>query len=199
MVDCTGDADCRRFDGPQGRFVCLGGRCVTPEAYRGSACNVDTDCSRDAGTICAYTHIPNPSDPTDQGTCLRPCDDPYGPCTPRGGFAHACVPFIDRDGGDTGLPSYFGFPSYGQQLCRRLICRGIDTTTDPPTPGITTPCTTDSDCNANRWTAGEEAAPEPSAAPSSPRQRPAPPTPVPVEALPAGPPRPPARPAQGTP
>jgi hypothetical protein len=175
MVDCTGDADCRRFDGPQGRFVCLSGRCVTPEAYRGSACNVDTDCSRDAGTICAYTHIPNPADPTDQGTCLRPCDDPYGPCTPRGGFGHTCVPFIDREGmtSPACYPGYFGFPCFTDATCvGDLICRGSDTTTDPPTPGIcTTPCTagatgvSDSDCDANRWSAGQGFCAEPFCAP----------------------------------
>ena len=158
-TSCMTDDDCSKYDSVQGKFDCIQGRCETPDAYRGSACFVDTDCSRDVGTICVYTHLRNPADPSDQGTCLRACPADFN-CTKRGFFGHGCVPFLDSDGNAAPacFPGYFGVPCWSDENCiPDLSCRGADVS-DPqnPVPGFcTTLCAGDADCGANRWTAGQ--------------------------------------------
>jgi hypothetical protein len=159
-ISCSRDDECQAFDSEQGRFVCApDGRCVTPEAYRGATCNTTADCVRDPGTICVRFPPDTSSDP-DTGTCLRPCDADFT-CPPRGEIGHACLPFPTDDNDmptPVCFPGYFGSPCFDRSACAvpELQCAGADLS-DPanPKPGACTiVCTSDSDCQQNRWTAG---------------------------------------------
>jgi hypothetical protein len=159
-VTCATDDDCAKFDGVQGRFDCIAGQCETPDAYRGSSCLVDSDCTREGGeTVCVYDHLPDPMNKSDQGTCLRPCNAD-GSCSKRGSFGHGCLSFVDRGGSSVPacFPGYFGVPCLSDDNCiPNLSCRGADTT-NPAAPvfGLcTTLCAGDQDCADNRFTAGQ--------------------------------------------
>jgi hypothetical protein len=157
-VTCSYDAECEKFDSDQGKFVCItdpggGGRCATPDAYRGARCYDDADCTRDEGTSCVFSS--KPTLPTDQGTCSRLCPGGVGPCAPRGGFGHVCLPFtVARDGTPKPgcYPGYFGLPTCtaDDQCVGDLTCRAIGTGQNI----CTALCQTDADCNASRWTSG---------------------------------------------
>jgi hypothetical protein len=151
---CTNDNDCNIFDSDQGRFICnqASGTCATPNAYQGAACGTDSDCIREDGALCARFA---PTDP--QGTCLHPCRDD-GSCLPRGGINETCLPLDDADQlVPVCFPGLFGLPCFADTNCvgEGVSCRGLDLTTQPPTPGLCTAlCASDADCAGNRWTAG---------------------------------------------
>jgi hypothetical protein len=155
-LPCERDDDCAKWDGVQGKFICSQDhRCVTPDAYTGALCKTDADCVRDVGTICAR------QSPTDEdGTCLRPCAADQ-PCTPRGGIGHTCLPLVGADRKPVGvcLPGLFPYPCFGSAQCAvpDLACAGADLENKAgPVPGnCTRLCTTDADCEGNKWTAGQ--------------------------------------------
>ncbi len=158
-IPCNNDADCTIFDSNQGMFVCLdegtGRHCATPNSYRGNSCHQDAECTRDVGTSCFHQ---TPAQPSDLGTCLRPCSA-TGACAPRAGINQTCLPFFDQTGQPTAacFPGFFSYPCASDANCvGDLSCRGASSTTTPPTPGLCTKlCQTDADCNADRWTAGQ--------------------------------------------
>jgi hypothetical protein len=153
-ASCQNDDDCALFDSVQGRFVCSKDhRCITPDAYTGALCRTTADCSRDVGTICAR------QSPT-TATCLRPCSA-TNPCKPRGGIGHTCVPLVGDDLKEAlvCVPGYFPYPCFDKSQCAvpDLACAGADLS-DPkdPKPGnCTRLCTTDADCEMNKWTTGQ--------------------------------------------
>ena len=153
--DCGNDADCTNFNSQQGQFVCVNGRCATPNAYRGASCDTDNDCSRDVGTFCV--RFP-PADFTQQGTCLRPCQ-PGGSCTARAGIGHTCLPLVGQDGSTSPacFPGFFGLPCFSDTACAGgLTCRGAVLTGATPTPGVcTTLCADDKDCAAQPFIADQ--------------------------------------------
>jgi hypothetical protein len=158
-VPCSHEDECAIFDSDQGKFVCQldgsgSGRCATPDAYRGARCYDDADCTRDEGTSCVFSS--KPTSPTDQGTCSRLCPDGTGPCTPRGGFGHVCLPFtVARDGTSRPgcYPGYFPLPCTADDQCvGDLKCTAP--TDASPVKICTTLCRTDDDCAADRWIAG---------------------------------------------
>lgn len=158
---CDSDADCSRFDGEQGKFVCVKnnaapnqpGFCQTPDAYRGSICNTTADClPRNPDEIC------NRFNPTDeQGTCLLPCSA-EGKCPQRGGIGHTCLPSGVAGAPPVCFPGYFGYPCTADSNCvGDLTCNP----TFPMAPSIcTAPCAVDADCgppsatSGDRWVAG---------------------------------------------
>jgi hypothetical protein len=157
-VPCGNDADCAKFDSDQGKFVCQldRGQCATPNAYRGSSCYDDSDCTRDTDTKCVFAG--QPTRPTDQGTCSRLCGAD-GTCAPRGGLGQVCLPFtVGRDGTSQPgcYPGFFGLPCTADDQCvgEQMVCRAASTAAGAPT-FCTTFCQVDADCDANRWTAGQ--------------------------------------------
>jgi hypothetical protein len=152
---CASDAECRTFDGEQGKFLCVKnlaapdnpGLCQTPDAYRGSICKVTSDCTvRNPDEIC--TRI----SPTDaDGTCLIACDAD-GRCPPRAGIPHTCIP-SDVSASGVCFPGYFGLP------CREDGNCIDDLTCHPTVPGApeicTRACSTTADCRASRWIGGD--------------------------------------------
>jgi len=155
-VPCSNKGDCEKFDSDQGKFVCQldRGQCSTPDAYRGARCYTDDDCTRDDGTSCVFAG--KPTLPTDQGTCSRLCPGGVGPCTPRGGFGHVCLPTtVARDGSSRPgcYPGYFGLPCTADDQCvDDMVCRSVATGS---LSFCTALCQTDADCDANRWAAGQ--------------------------------------------
>jgi hypothetical protein len=148
-VPCTTDAECEAWDSDQGKFVCIAGRCATPDAYRGTRCYTDADCTRDEGTSCVFSSAPTL--PTHQGTCSRLCP-PDGMCTPRGGFGHVCLPItVDRSGASKPgcYPGYFGLPCTNDDNCvGGMLCRSPG----GGAPSIcTTLCQTSADCGSNHF------------------------------------------------
>jgi len=140
---CGNDADCARFDGEQGRFACNEShQCVTPNAYRGSPCNGQSDCA--SGLACAFL-----SADSAQGNCLPPCED--GVCPARGGVPHTC---LGRGASSPGVcyPGYFGYPCTADSACLGgLSCRSVAA----GAPKICTAlCADDGDCRRNRWASG---------------------------------------------
>jgi hypothetical protein len=140
---CSGNNDCAGYDGEQGKFFCNDAKyCTTPDAFRGSVCYGDSDCS--AGLTCAFL-----SADSSTGNCLPPCGAD-GSCAPRGGIPHTCLPRADGKGGAC-FPGYFGYPCQDNAACLPdLSCRALG----PGQPNIcTTLCADDSDCAKNRWAA----------------------------------------------
>jgi len=156
-IPCNYDDECEKFDSDQGKFVCVpdgsGGRCSSPDAYRGARCYDDSDCTRDEGTRCVF--LGQPTKATDQGTCSRLCPADGSPCTARGGFGHVCLPMtVSRDG--TSLPGcypgYFGLPCTADDQCvGDLVCAGASDTSQKICTSL---CRTDGDCGDDRWIAG---------------------------------------------
>jgi hypothetical protein len=160
---CDSDADCQRFDGQQGRFICVKnnaaptepGLCQTPTAYLGSICHTTSDClARNPDEICTQ---PDPKDP--QRVCLLPCSLPDLKCPQRGGVNHTCIPSDDPNA-PVCVPGTFGLPCASDGNCvGDLTCQP----TFPSAPDIcTAPCQTDADCasssaggKGNRWVAGD--------------------------------------------
>jgi hypothetical protein len=154
---CDTEADCRRFDGEQGRFVCIKnpanptepGYCQTPDSYRGSLCDTTEECQpRNDQEVCSRF---NPKDP--KGTCLLPCSSD-GKCSPRVGINHTCLPSVVM-GVASGVcfPGYFSLPCANDGNCiGDLTCHS----TVPDAPSICTQmCTSTEDCSRNRWIAGD--------------------------------------------
>ena len=153
-TECHNDAECAKFDGPQGTFLCnqpnpnLPGHCATPLAYRGASCDTDADCVRDAGSRCARVTIADV-----QGVCLHPCGDDLS-CLSRGGINHTCVPLLGEGGTlPVCFPGNFGFPCFDNKNCTGdLSCRGASNDPANRQPGIcTTLCADDTDCAKDRW------------------------------------------------
>jgi len=159
-IDCSSDTDCSVFDSQQGIFSCIGGHCETPNAYRGNSCHTDDDCTRDVGTVCAFQSPPEKA--TDLGNCLRPCTATAGAppdCGPRAGIGQTCLPFYTSGGAQAAAcyPGFFPYPCNTDANCvgnGDLTCRGAKAGV-PGSGNCTTLCQTDTDCNANRWTAGQ--------------------------------------------
>jgi hypothetical protein len=164
-IDCVTDADCMKFDGPQGHFVCNPSQhCVSPDAYRGASCNDSDDCSRDQGSICVRSH-----ESDKQGTCLRQCNSQTD-CLPRAGINQTCLAGFYYSPGQGApvvfpvsacYPGYFGIPCapdapdvpsscIGDLTCR--VTGDLNLPTDQPE--CTQLCATDADCAADRWTTG---------------------------------------------
>ncbi|MBC8132907.1 MAG: hypothetical protein H7X95_07985 [Deltaproteobacteria bacterium] len=153
---CDSEADCRRFDGEQGKFVCIKnlanptepGFCQTPDSYRGSLCNKSDECKpRNADEVCSRF---NPKD--EQGTCLLPCSAD-GKCDQRGGIKHTCLPsVVAGTKAAVCFPGYFGLPCGSDGNCfDELVCHP----TVPGAPSIcTSSCASTADCQGNRWIAG---------------------------------------------
>jgi hypothetical protein len=140
-MSCSDNAECTRYDGQQGRFLCNPAhRCVTPDAFRGSPCDRDGDCG--TGLVCAR----NPVD-AGQGNCMPPCDA-AGRCEARGGIAHTCLPF--PDGHNVCYPGYFEVPCTADDQCLPgLSCRSLG----GGQPSVCTSlCASDDECARIRWT-----------------------------------------------
>jgi hypothetical protein len=141
-VTCTADADCTKFDGPLGLFVCIGGHCETPESDTRTLCFTDDDCAN-WGAVCSYETPPLASSST--GICLRQCPSD-SICAPRGGMGQTCLPFFKDDGtsiqscwpGTFGLACTTDSECVGDLTCLSGLC--------------SVQCVTDSDCDAERWT-----------------------------------------------
>jgi hypothetical protein len=152
---CDNDAECAKFDGSQGTFLCnLATRhCATPLSYRGAVCNDDSDCFHEVGATCVRV-----AQTDHQGSCLHSCAAD-GACLPRGGVNQTCLRLWNGAGTKVPvcLPGNFGYPCFADQSCTGdLSCRGSDLTTQPdPTPGFCTVlCADDQDCAKDRWAAG---------------------------------------------
>lgn len=153
---CDTQTDCTRFDGEQGKFICIKnqadpsepGRCQAPDSYRGSLCNDTQDCLSRPGEVCSRF---NPKD--GQGSCLLPCT-PEGKCGPRVGINHTCLPaLVDGGRGNVCFPGYFGLPCGSDGNCfDGLECHA----TAAPAPSIcTVRCSASAECQANRWIGGD--------------------------------------------
>jgi hypothetical protein len=141
---CGNDADCAKYDGQQGQFLCNDAhQCVTPNALTGNICRTDSDC--DPGLTCARLSAGSSS-----GTCLPPCGAD-GSCGPRGGVPHTCLPRADGLGAVC-IPGFFGYPCGADANCLPgLSCRPLG----PGQPNICSNlCADDGDCGKSRWTAG---------------------------------------------
>ena len=140
---CGNDADCARFDGEQGKFICNEERfCVTPNAFRGSPCRADRDCGD--GLTCAVLTADSTT-----GNCLPSCDPAAASaCPARGGIRHTCLPRADRRGAVC-YPGYFGMPCSSDDGCvGGLTCRPVA----PGAPRVCTNlCADDGDCQKDRW------------------------------------------------
>jgi len=150
---CSNDADCARYDGPQGTFLCdpVRKKCTTPLAYRGASCDDDTDCVRDAGSRCVRVQAIDK-----QGVCLHPCADD-GACRPRGGINHTCIPLLGKgEELPVCFPGNFAFPCFSDDSCTGyLTCRGAKLSGQAPEPGLCTMlCADDQECARNRWIGG---------------------------------------------
>ena len=167
-TECDTQADCERFDGEQGKFVCVKneampttpGVCQTPDAFRGSICRTSEDCvKRNPYEVCTRF------DPADEmGVCLLPCTE-EGKCMPRGGINHTCLPVPGDLNPPVCFPGYFGYPCATENNCvGQLACKP---TADPSTSICTVGCASDADCGkvapdpatgspkGNRWIAGD--------------------------------------------
>lgn len=126
---CSMEEDCQKFDGEQGSFTCIKnpadpthpGWCQTPDAYRGSICNVTADCiPRNKDEVCMRVTA------TDAlGVCLLPCGED-NKCLPRGGINHTCLPLVDENHAPAAacFPGYLGYPCAEDSNCvRDLSCR----------------------------------------------------------------------------
>lgn len=154
---CDTQADCQRFDGEQGKFICIKnpanptapGNCQAPDEYRGSLCNTTEEClPRNVEEVCTRF---NPKDA--QGTCLKPCTA-EGKCEPRAGINHTCLPsVVGGVASHVCFPGYFGLPCAADGNCfDDLSCRA----TVPGAPHIcTVTCTATADCAGNRWIGGD--------------------------------------------
>ena len=139
---CNTDADCSKYDGQQGTFICNPDhQCVSPGAFAGIVCKVDGDC--EAGLSCAHVAADGTA------SCLAPCGAD-GSCAPRGGVPHTCIPRADGKGAAC-MPGYFGYPCGSDSNCLPgMTCR----TAAEGQPGMCTNlCADDSECGKNRWTA----------------------------------------------
>jgi len=153
---CNTEADCERFDGQQGKFVCvkneaspsLPGLCRTPNSFRGAICNTTEDClARNDKEVCTRF---DPAAKT--GVCLLPCTE-EGKCTPRSGINHTCLPAKVAGPPRVCFPGYFGYPCDTDNNCiGDLACKP---TALPATSICSLACTTDADCDGNRWIAGD--------------------------------------------
>jgi len=166
-IDCDTQADCERFDGEQGKFVCvkngaspsLPGLCETPNSFRGAICNTTEDCmGRNMDEVCTRF---DPAAKT--GVCLLPCGE-QGKCPARGGINHTCLPVPGAGNPPVCFPGYFHYPCAGDGNCvGDLACKPASPTTSICTIG----CATDADCGkvtvdpatgistGNRWVAGD--------------------------------------------
>jgi hypothetical protein len=153
---CNTLEDCSKFDGPQGKFLCVKnpaapldlGYCETPNAYRGTICDTTADCAKwNPGDVCDHL-VPG----SQQGVCLPPCSAD-GKCNPRGGINHTCVPSPIDGEPPVCYPGYFGYPCEGDNNCvDNMVCRP----TFPGQPSVCSGgCASDADCAANRWIAGD--------------------------------------------
>jgi hypothetical protein len=140
---CVGDADCMKFDGQQGKFLCnQAGQCVAPDSYRGAPCKQDGDCK--AGLSCALLMADS-----DQGTCQPLCDISGG-CAARGGVPHTCLPA--RNHPMVCYPGYFGLPCASDAACLPgLSCRALGAGQPSVCSNL---CADDGDCQKVRWSAG---------------------------------------------
>ena len=140
---CGGDADCSKYDGEQGQFLCNEShQCVTPNALTGSICYADTDC--EAGLSCAYLTADSPT-----GSCLPACGAD-GSCAPRGGIPHTCLPRADGKP-PVCFPGFFGYPCGGDANCLPgLSCRPLGAGLPNVCSNL---CADDGDCAKNRWSA----------------------------------------------
>jgi hypothetical protein len=140
---CGNDADCSKYDGQQGQFLCNENHvCTTPDAFRGAVCNVDSDC--DQGLQCAFLSADSAT-----GTCLPPCGAD-GSCSPRGGVPTTCIPRADGKGAVC-YPGYFGIPCGDDSNCLPgLTCRALGMGQPSICSNL---CADDSDCQKNRWSA----------------------------------------------
>jgi hypothetical protein len=140
---CGNDADCSKYDGEQGQFLCNPDhQCVPPTALTGSICYVDSDCQ--PGLSCAYL-----SADSSTGSCLPACGAD-GSCGPRAGIPHTCLPRADGKA-PVCFPGFFGYPCGGDGNCLpTLSCRALGA----GQPSICTNlCADDGDCAKNRWSA----------------------------------------------
>jgi hypothetical protein len=140
---CSSDADCARYDGEQGQFLCNEDhQCIPPTALTGSICYSDSDCQ--SGLTCAYLDASSPT-----GSCLPPCGAD-GSCAPRAGIPHTCLPRADTKG-NVCFPGFFGYPCSSDSACLpSLTCRSLGS----GQPSICTNlCADDTDCAKNRWSA----------------------------------------------
>ena len=151
---CDTTADCQKFDGPQGTFICVKnsaaptehGYCETPNAYRGTICDTTDDCAKNPLDVCTHL-VPG----SVQGVCLPPCS-PDGKCKERGGINHTCVPSTVSSEPPVCYPGYFGYPCGADTNCvGDLTCQPTSATQ----AACTVTCAADADCAANRWIGGE--------------------------------------------
>ena len=140
---CGNDADCSKYDGEQGQFLCNPDHlCVPPTALTGSICYTDSDCQ--PGLACAYLS----ADIT--GNCLPPCGAD-GSCAPRAGIPHSCLPRPDGKP-PVCFPGFFGDPCIADTGCLPgLSCRPLGTGLPSICSNL---CADDGDCAKNRWSAG---------------------------------------------
>jgi hypothetical protein len=146
---CTDEAQCARYDGEQGKFICNPDHaCMTPDSFRGQPCEGDGDCD---GQICAHL-----SGEDAQGNCQPACDA-GGRCPARGGIPHTCLPLAT--GAQVCLPGYFELPCTTDDQCLPgLSCRA----TGEGRPSICTSlCATNEDCARVRWSKGAVCQPLP--------------------------------------
>jgi hypothetical protein len=151
-VQCEKDADCLRYNEPNGSFSCVkrstdGLRyCATPSTFSGSGCAQSSDCP--AGQRCfpynPYRQVP-------YGECRPPCDA-EGRCPARGGIPHVCL--RGNEGGC--YPGRFGLPcAHPGECVADFSCEAVTPApgeTDSATRICTIPCQTDADCDADPWT-----------------------------------------------
>jgi hypothetical protein len=142
-TSCGSDADCAKYDGEQGQFLCNENhQCTTPDAFRGPPCNTSSDC--ETGLTCAPLSASSPT-----GNCVPPCG-PEGSCDKRGGVPHTCIPRADGLGAVC-YPGYFGLPCGADSACLPgLSCRSLGLEQPSICSNL---CADDGDCAKNRWTA----------------------------------------------
>jgi hypothetical protein len=143
-TSCGNDADCARYDGEQGKFICNASKhCVAPQSFTGTICISDSDCG--AGLSCTSVSADSTT-----GACLAPCGAD-GACPTVGGIPQTCIPRADGKG-TACFPGFFGLPCGDNSACLPdLTCRSLGT----GKPSICTNlCADDGDCAKNRWTAG---------------------------------------------
>ena len=154
---CAADSDCALFDTDRGVTVCglaeKGQRvCLLPSTFAGAPCITDDQCAKDR--FChQYSHY---GDDAILGECRLRCNND-SECPSVSGIAAVC---LNGKGAGGCHPGRFSVPCtdsdhcVGDLKCLQAQVLGVDDKTTNQSI-CSAPCTSDMDCQKNRWTDGQ--------------------------------------------